>query len=361
MSKYSQDPAWSSVTPIPLDDGSTYYSEGHEVSESSNGTYPLATIAYAPEYVEAMAYLRAVMAANEMSDRALELTSDVIMMNPAHYTVWLYRAKILLALEKDLHMEIEWVNRLASKHLKNYQIWHHRQMIMSNRKTFPTLPVAEPDFLMEMFKLDAKNYHVWTYRHWLVRHFKLWDSPREIQDVEKLINEDVRNNSAWNHRWLLKFGPRGSVDSGVPNPTNEFGNRGKLDVVDEDFVDAELEYVKSKAVLAPENKSPWAYARGVLRASGRPMSELKKFAAKFVIEEIGEDGEVKFHVKSSVAVEWLADVYAEEAQVDGESVEKERKAEAVKMLKLLKEKYDPLRKNYWDYRIQSLDKERSAA
>jgi protein farnesyltransferase/geranylgeranyltransferase type-1 subunit alpha len=51
-------------------------------------THPLATIAYSPEYAEATAYLRAVMAANEMSERALELTEDVIRLNPAHYTVW---------------------------------------------------------------------------------------------------------------------------------------------------------------------------------------------------------------------------------------------------------------------------------
>ncbi|OAX85422.1 hypothetical protein ACJ72_00193 [Emergomyces africanus] len=121
MSKYST-PTWASITPIPLDDGSTHYDNESE-GVSGNGTYPLATIAYAPEYEEATSYLRAVMAANEMSERALELTEDVILMNPAHYTVWLYRAKILMALEKDLNKELEWVNKLALQCLKNYQIW----------------------------------------------------------------------------------------------------------------------------------------------------------------------------------------------------------------------------------------------
>lgn len=74
--KYSSDPEWASIKPIPLDDG------------SESGTTPLATIAYAPEYLEATSYLRAVMAANEMSERALKLTGDVIAMSPAHYTVW---------------------------------------------------------------------------------------------------------------------------------------------------------------------------------------------------------------------------------------------------------------------------------
>lgn len=74
--KYTTDPEWASIQPIPLNDG------------SDSGAMPLASIAYSDEYLEATSYLRAVMAANEMSERALRLTEDIISMNPAHYTVW---------------------------------------------------------------------------------------------------------------------------------------------------------------------------------------------------------------------------------------------------------------------------------
>lgn len=195
---------------------------------------------------------------------------------------------------------------------------------------------------MEMFAQDSKNYHVWTYRHWLVRHFKLWDAPREIRDVEALLKSDVRNNSAWNHRFMLRFGPRGDdeFDAGMSNSNNvPSSEKGRLAVVDEDVVDAELKYAQSRILYAPENRSPWSYARGVLHASGRPLSEWKEFALKFIAEKEGGGVEVK----SSHAIEWMADVYAEEAS-----------SEAVRMLTLLKEKYDPIRKNYWDYRIKML-------
>ena len=56
-----------------------------------------------------------------------------------------------------------------------------------------------------MFSSDAKNYHVWSYRQWLVRRFSLWDQG-ELEETEHLIDEDVRNNSAWNHRWFVVFG-----------------------------------------------------------------------------------------------------------------------------------------------------------
>ena len=72
-SSYAEDPEWADVVPLQQDDG---------------GPDALATIAYTAEYKESMSYLRAVMAANEYSERALALTERIISMNPAHYTVW---------------------------------------------------------------------------------------------------------------------------------------------------------------------------------------------------------------------------------------------------------------------------------
>lgn len=87
------------------------------------------------------------------------------------------------------------------------------------------------------FVKDAKNYHVWSHRQWCIRHFYdnntgiksipiasssscvTTDSlPRESEAKQEcvravlrdeldycryLINDDVRNNSAWNQRYLI--------------------------------------------------------------------------------------------------------------------------------------------------------------
>jgi len=73
MGKYSDSPEWADVVPL--------------LQEEPVDT-PLAQIAYTDEYLEAMSYLRAIMAANEQSKRGLALTEDIISQNPAHYTVW---------------------------------------------------------------------------------------------------------------------------------------------------------------------------------------------------------------------------------------------------------------------------------
>jgi protein farnesyltransferase/geranylgeranyltransferase type-1 subunit alpha len=108
-------------------------------------------------------------------------------------------------LDADLRAEIKFLNEKALNHEKNYQIWHHRQLIMDKLGD----PTGEAEFVSWMFEKDSKNYHVWSYRQWLVKRFNLWDDG-ELEYVEKLLEKDIRNNSAWNHRFFLVFGRGGT-------------------------------------------------------------------------------------------------------------------------------------------------------
>ena len=203
------------------------------------------------------------------------------------------------------------------QHLKNYQIWGHRQVIMS---LLPSLPASELPFLAQILAKDAKNYHVWSYRQWLVRHFALWptaqDPGPELPFIESLLMSDVRNNSAWNHRYFVLFGNEGGP------------------VVSEKVYDEEVEYAKAKIALAPQNAAAWNYLKGVVRKQGNGAKGLEEFALQFA------DPDREDQIRSSHALDLLADLWAQE----------KRKDDAARALDLLGEKYDPIRKNYWDYR-----------
>lgn len=307
MGKYSEDPVWADIDPLPTDEG---------------GPNPLAAIAYSEEYGEAMSYLRAVMAANEFSPRVLDLTDDLIDMNPAHYTVWLYRAQCIFELNYPLEDELAWLNETALAHQKNYQIWHHRNLIVERLGKWQ----GEAEFVERMFELDAKNYHVWSYRQWLVKRFGLWEEG-ELEFTERMLEKDVRNNSAWNHRWYIV---NGREDQGVKG------------VMDESIRKREVEFAKKAITKAPQNASPWSYLRGIVRTSGMPLVSLKELALQHA-DTTSPDG-----VKSSHALDLLVDVLAEEA--DG-------KQQASDALDLLSSKYDPIRKNYWEYRKGLLGRE----
>ncbi|TKA77603.1 hypothetical protein B0A55_03123 [Friedmanniomyces simplex] len=302
MGKYADDPAWSDLTPLPTDEG---------------GSHPLAQIAYSADYEETMSYLRALMAANEFSPRALDLTEDLIDMNPAHYTVWLYRAQCLFALNSDLHEELEWLNETALAHQKNYQIWHHRNLVVDKLGECG----GETEFVARMFEKDAKNYHVWSYRQWLVKRFDLWEAG-ELEFTERMLGEDVRNNSAWNHRWFVVNGRAGAAGVGDPEVRAR-----------------EVGFAEEAIGKVAQNQSPWNYLRGIMRRCGKPLAELKGIAEQYASLDRPDA------VRSSFALDLLADILAEEE--DG-------KEQAGRALDLLASRYDPIRKNYWAYRKDQL-------
>lgn len=301
--KYSSSPEWADITPLPTDEG---------------GPNPLAAIAYPEEYGELMSYLRAIMALTEHSPRVLTLTEDLISLNPAHYTVWLYRAKTLFVLNYDLRKELAWLNETALAHQKNYQIWHHRNLIVDKLDDV----TGEQDFVEQMFEADGKNYHVWSYRQWLVRRFNLWEGHGELEFTERMLAKDIRNNSAWNHRWY------------VINGRETEGVKG---ITDQEIRAREIQFAQEAIAKAPQNQSPWNYLRGIVRRSGMDIKELKSFA-----EEFADLGKAE-GVRSSHALDLLADILAEEKEADG-------KVKAKEALDLLATRYDPIRKNYWEYR-----------
>lgn len=289
-----------------------------------------------------MSYLRAVMAVEECSPRCLRLTEHVIAMNPAHYTVWLYRFKIISALHQSIPEEIQWLNEVAMTHLKNYQIWHHRQLLMdhyypviaSDVEAVKKLGRSEMDFIATILAEDTKNYHVWSYRQYLVGKLGLW-TPNELGSTQSMIEDDVRNNSAWSHRFFLVFSDP-QVSTGDLPPTAHDPK------VADSIIDREVAYAKEKILMAPQNQSGWNYLRGVMAKGGRSLAAVQDFASQFV-SGLGEDSET---VQSSHALDLLAEAYREKGD----------QAKARLCLQRLWEKWDPVREGYWKYRAAELER-----
>ncbi|KAI1376503.1 protein prenylyltransferase [Hypoxylon crocopeplum] len=325
---YALDPDWDDVVPIP------------QVEPEG----ALASIAYPDEYAEAMSYLRAVMAVKEYTPRCLKLTERIIYLNPAHYTVWLYRFSIVQHLNISIPDEIEWLNEVSLTHIKNYQIWNHRQQlinhyypgIVTSPSDLAALADSERQFIEEMLELDTKNYHVWSYRQYLVRKLGMWGDV-ERQSIETMIHADVRNNSAWSHRFFVVFSDPAYT---TPDPhATEYDPK-----VPADIIDREVEYAEAKILLAPQNQSPWNYLKGVLVKGGRKLGTVREFVEQFVTDLGGGDNE---KVRSSHALDLLAEIYKEAGE----------KEKAALVLTRLGEKWDRIRKGYWEYRRRLLDQD----
>jgi len=74
---------------------------------------------------------------------------------------------------------------------------------------------------------------------WAIKEFNLWD--QELDFVEKKLQEDFRNNSAWNHRYFVI---KSTTDMSVS------------------VRNSEIQYAFQWLNKAPNNQSPWNYITG---------------------------------------------------------------------------------------------------
>ncbi|KAF9009994.1 hypothetical protein BDQ17DRAFT_1520433 [Cyathus striatus] len=319
--KFSQKPEWADVVPV------LQY-------ENVN---PLAPIFYSEEYKDATDYFRGIVKSGEKSDRVLTLTEAIIRQNPAHYSAWYYRYETLLAINTPLDVELKLMDELAVKYLKTYQVWHHRRLLL----TITRKPADELEFIARSLKVDAKNYHTWSYRQWLLAYFNdeedLWTG--ELDFVDTMLNQDVRNNSAWHHRFFVVWG------CGVREGEED---RSRI-------LKRELIYVKQNISLAPNNPSAWNYLRGILEHNSAPYSALKDFVAVYTVPHSTDRTEIVdlelpppdkgAELPCAQAIEFLADIYEQECT-------REAALKATELWRSLANEHDTIRKKYWEHRIR---------
>lgn len=158
---------------------------------TADGKAPICPVAYSPDYEDLMNHFRAVLNADELSERAYNLCAEVLSHNAGDYNAWAHRRKCVDALgqnsiEEQISMysrEIAYVNSVGIKLEKNFQIWHHRRCIIEMYGTsLANDPEKQKDlfkreklYLDKIFTSDTKNYHAWSYRLWIVERFNLFD------------------------------------------------------------------------------------------------------------------------------------------------------------------------------------------
>jgi len=181
-------------------------------------------------------------------------------------------------------------------------------------------PSAELQFTENILELDAKNYHAWQHRQWVIKEFGLWE--REIDYVDKLLTEDLRNNSAWNQRYFVISKTTGFV---------------------EDVVHQEVRLTMDLIRKVPNNESAWNYLKGVLSQTG-----LSKYPGlKETLLEMYGNGIDSLYLMST-----LIDIYEEELQsglADSNCLE-----QALELCHKLATDVDYIRREYWNYISRTL-------
>jgi len=323
---------WKDVTPVEQDDG----------------PFSAVKISYSPKFKDAYDYLRAVMLKGEKSPRVLELTAQTIEFNAANYTAWQYRRDTLDALgipqkisnqelKPDFDTEVTFSTELIEDNPKNYQVWHHRKVLVSWAAGYDEVTkkhsIGDPkdvDFLGKrelqltaaLLRKDAKNYHAWQHRQWVVSVFGGYND--ELEYTTGLINSDVRNNSAWNHRFfVVRY-----LYKSCPN-----------------LISAEVDFTTVQIRKAISNESPWSYLRGLLELQGT-LGEDPALLDQF--REFIKNDSPSIPLRA-----FVLDIY--EKKIEEGSLDLDMLKDGLEICSALSSRLDSIRAGYWNLKKKTFE------
>lgn len=185
------------------------------------------------------------------------------------------------------------------------------------------LATEEKVFLAFMIRQDSKNYHCWQQRQWLVNDFNEFDE--ELDYTEELIDDDIRNNSAWNHRYYVIRNTTGFVDP---------------------VLDSETRFTCHKIRLAPNNESAWNYLKGILAKDGlNSKPEVQQMCGELYKNL---DSHRSPHVLAFM-VDSIEEKLSQQSEPDRELLD-----EGLLLCQQLATKIDVIRKEYWNYVARDL-------
>eukprot|EP00296_Roombia_truncata_P001445 JP437218.1.p1 GENE.JP437218.1~~JP437218.1.p1 ORF type:complete len:200 (-),score=30.86 JP437218.1:21-572(-) len=171
----------------------------------------------------------------------------------------------------------------------------------------------------EALEDDCKNYHVWSHRQWAIQRFDLWDE--EWVFIDKLLEEDMRNNSAWNQRYFL-------VSKGGSHKDFTVEERNR-----------EINFAIKFINKGPNNVSPWNYIRAFVKG--------QKFSSFPQVSKLIDDL-VPSH--SGTCANLLA--FIVDSHVDAGTPQ--RLTAAAEFCLKLATDVDQIRSRYWKQREQAL-------
>ena len=173
---------WEDVTPVPQ------FSEQVKILK----------IKYSPNEQKLLDIFRGILQSKEISVRVYELTTLVIQYFPTNYVAWVIRRQCINDIKEiDPKKELDWLDKQMVENQKNYQIWHHRKLLIDKLNDAS----HEKKMLDNVFESEPKNFHAWSHRIWMIRRFNNVEG--EFEYIEKMLKNDIKNNSVWNYRFFL--------------------------------------------------------------------------------------------------------------------------------------------------------------
>ncbi|KAI9323573.1 hypothetical protein BX666DRAFT_2016764 [Dichotomocladium elegans] len=183
------------------------------------------------------------------------LTTRILQQNPDYYTIWNIRRRCLVGMHGNdnkaipratFQSELQFFMLLTRINPKSYWLWNHRRWCL---ETMPEPDwVAELGLVEKLLAMDARNFHGWDYRRYVVDQMRTGNHEKDMALAQgeydfttKKIKQSFSNFSAWHNRTRL-----------LP------------EIVADMSPEEKNELVKAAIYTDPDDQSAWIYYRWVV-------------------------------------------------------------------------------------------------
>ncbi|KAI8394326.1 uncharacterized protein BYT42DRAFT_554221 [Radiomyces spectabilis] len=212
------------------------------------------------EYRDLVQQCHEKMNAKEYTQETLAVITQILRSNPDYYTIWNMRRIVLLEgilplqesedqRRKIFLNELDLFMQLIRINPKSYWLWNHRSWCLE------TMPkpnwTGELELVSKMLSLDARNFHGWGYRRYVVAQLRASAdeaetaqiSQREFEFTTQKINQNFSNYSAWHQR-----------SKTLPEIVEKMSTEERNAVAQN-----ELDIIKAAVYTDPDDQSAWLY------------------------------------------------------------------------------------------------------
>ncbi|KAK5799494.1 hypothetical protein F5H01DRAFT_326295 [Linnemannia elongata] len=235
------------------------------------------------EYLALKDTLKEIVESNKRDNDALKVTTALLRKSPDYYTIWNVRRTILKegfldnaddeTANKIYTGELEFVQENLKLNPKSYWMWNHRRWCLESMSQ----PRWDKELAMvgKFLEMDARNFHGWDYRRYIIRQLDLKDKEEKGKVLDRAqsefdfttskIHKNFSNYSAWHNRSTLL----GKLVEDMSTEEREA------------IVDNEFDLVKNAIYTDPEDQSAWLYELWLIGREERSISILGAHVISF--------------------------------------------------------------------------------
>ncbi|KAL7681246.1 putative protein prenyltransferase, alpha subunit [Plasmopara halstedii] len=196
---------------------------------------------------------------NEQRAQLVHCTRAILLISADFYTAWNTRKLFVTRGWLNAHDEIQFTNLVFTLHPKSIDTWAYRRWLAnlvcqsSSENDNLIFYSREIEVCSRLAEQKPRNYHAWSFRHWIVSQLPVVLTLQELKDMERWCRTHITDHSGWNHR---------------QHTLNELIKKYRIsghENLSKELILTEYKFVSEIVTLYPSHEALWCHRRYVMQ------------------------------------------------------------------------------------------------